>query len=241
MKLKTYLPITLALCMFASAIGQEPTYKIVRSAKVGDKHNYKVSFDLTTNMGGTATNIALTAEAEEKVTDVSPDGIITSQNRQFNTKINFNGQDMDQPDGNDTVKAKLDGTLLESKSDKPEADGPHKFRMHYIETVMMPTADVKIGESWTRHIDADSKNGNRKTDGTYTLLAIEKIGTQDYYKIKISSKETEGDLPATFEGTEWLSTADGSMGKVDANITNMPLPENLPQDIAGKVHIELKS
>ena len=237
MKTRTLLPIALASMLMATAVAKDPTYKIVRLPKVGEKHSYNVNLDLKANIGGQPFSIMVKAETENSITDISKDGIITESSRQYNSKVSLNGTDQDQPESTSTTKSKVDGTLIEHKGDQ---EGPHNFRLHYLQTVLLPEKELKFGDTWSKTLESTA-DGVRKMSLSYTLVGIEKIGDKDYYKISLNNKELEGENASTFEGTEWLSVTDGNMAKMEGSITNIPLPESMPQDVAGKITVTLKS
>lgn len=230
----------IALALLASvlpATAQNPVYTLKRTPTVGSKHQYELTMDLKITQGGQEFAIAVSGKSEQKVEAVDADGSYTENHRQYDTHLVVAGQDQDQPESNSQIRIDKEGNLLDYKS---EMSGPFNFRRHYLTQVFMPSAPVAVGATWTKHIDSSDK-GTRKMDIKYTLLGVEKIGDEDYYKVKIESKELEGENPSGFDGWTLISAKDGHEGHSEGTMTNMPLPESMPQDVSGKLKITLKS
>ena len=88
---------------------------------------------------------------------------------------------------------------------------------------MYPDKPVKIGDTWTSTVTADDKKGTVAGTTTYKVDSLEKIGSHDTVKIKVTYKETAGDSPASTDGFVWIDTKDGSMVKATSTWTNVPM------------------
>lgn len=229
--------MTLAAGLLSLAAFADDVYTIVRTPKAGEKHTYAMSFEAKTMMGGGETTIVVTGLSDSTIDSVAADGTMSETSRSYQTKVSVNGGEQDQPETSSTSKIAADGTLLEHKG---EMDGPYNYRRHYIQWLYLPSGPVKVGSTWEKQIPSNT-NGTRKTEAKFTLEGVETVNGVVSYKIKCSSKEVEGENPASFEGTNWIATSDGNLVKTEGTVTNYPLPEQMPQDISGKITLNLKS
>jgi hypothetical protein len=196
--------------------------------KEGDVLKYKMSGDLQV-MGTDAT---IAADFVYKVTKVDKDGNYTIESSQQNMQINVSGQSMNPPDSTDTTVNKANGEIVDFQT---QNEDPNAWRLAELNGFVYPDKPVNVGDEWTSTVTADSKKGTVAATCTYKVDSLEKIGTHDTAKIKVSYKETEGTDPAASDGFVWLDTKDSSMVKAESNWTNAPSPQG---PVSAKVTIE---
>lgn len=211
----------------AVALAQEAlTLKF--SPKVGDTFKYKLTGSLT--VGGATAD--LSGDIEDKVTKADDSGY-TIESTQKNIKVSVNGSEMPpQPDATDTTVSKPNGEIVDLTADHVDGD---TWRVAELNNFIYPDKPVKVGDEWTSTVVADSKKGTVAATATYKVDSLEKVGSHDTAKIKVSYKETEGATPATSEGYEWVDIKDGSMVKDTSTWTNVPI-SGMP--INGTVTVE---
>lgn len=216
--------------MTAMASAQDAaTFSLKRVVKVGDSINFKLQADLDI-AGGTAT---FTADVNEKVVSVQPNGDYDVESNQSNAKVNFNGQEMDAPQGGpQTTTYNANGEILDIKGE--QADQPGARRVANLGIVKSPDQPVKVGDTWTYKIDADSKTGAVAATAEYKVEDAEKVGDRDTVKVSYTVKETEGSDPASNQGATWFDAKDFSTVKGESTWTNVPIP-GAPGPVSGKV------
>ena len=231
MKSTRIFGLTAFVAMCAMATAQGPvTLKL--TPKVGDTFRYKLTAEMEV-MGTTAT---VTGTVADKVTEVSPEGDYSVESSSTNMTGNFGGQEMPIPDSKSTSKYKASGVLVDIQGEEVAgSSAADAWRRANLSNFVYPTNAIKTGDTWTSSVTADSKTGAVASTTTYTVDSFEKIGSHDTVKIKFTSKETEGDAPATSDGFVWLDTKDGTQVKVQVAWTNVPMMGN---PISGKVSME---
>ncbi len=205
------------------------TFTMKRTVRVGETFKYKLKADL--EFGGM--QAGFTSNITEKVTDVSAEGNYKIESSQADSKVNMNGQEQDVPQqgGNNTIAYNASGEVLAITGDMVESGA---YRMANLGVLKAPDAPVKVGDSWTYKIPANTKTGAVAALAEYSIVALEKIGDRDCLKISGNVKETEGSQPASNVGTVWVDATDFSMVKSDTTWTNAPIP-GAPGPISGKV------
>jgi hypothetical protein len=200
-------------CAMAFAAHDAVTLKFAR--KEGDSAKFKMTADMAV-MGVTAT---LSGNVQDKVTKVSADGY-TIESTQSNVQAVVNGSPMPQPDSTDTSSFKNNGELVDYVS---EHVSPEAWRIAELSGFVLPDKAVSVGDTWTSTVAADDKKGIVAASATYKLEAMEKVGTHDTAKVKVSYKETAGTDPASSEGYCWIDVKDGSTVKTTATWANVPI------------------
>jgi len=220
------------LALAATAV-QDAALVLKRVAKVGDSATYKLN--VNAEFSGTA--LVVTAVTTDKVVKVEDNGNIHVETKQSDMKIKMGEDEMDAPSQEATLYVyKPSGEVIELKGEG--VDGSY-YRMANISVFKYPTEALKVGAKWSHEFKTDSKTGAAAAKADYEVLGFEKVGSWDTVKVKHSFKETEGSDPATSEGTVWINVKDGTMVKVDAKQTKVPIPQMAPMDM--KVLVERTS
>lgn len=206
---------------------------IVRKVKAGDEQKFRVKANI--ELGGN--EIVFSGLQTEKILEVAPDGSYTVESKTTNAKVTFGGQDVDIPADQTPATTSVynpDGTIKEIRGDNAQAES---YRFANLGAIFFTGKEEgKIGTTWTNDKVADTKSGAVGYKSTYKVVGEEKVGNYDTWKIEFSTKESEGDAPASSDGTVWLDKADGSMVKNEAKWSNAPFP-GAPGPVNGTVSI----
>lgn len=206
-------------------VGKDPvTLKF--APKVGDSLKFHLTANMTTQMG----DATVTADLQDKVTK-SDDSGYTIESSQSNGQVSFNGGSQPLPDGTDTTTSKPNGEITDLQSSQ-EQDG--MWRVAELDNFIYPDKPVSVGDSWSYTVAADDKKGIMAATCDYKVDSMEKIGTHDTAKIKVTYKETASD-GASSDGFVWVDTKDGTIVKKQATWTNVPLGQ---MPVSGSVTLE---
>ena len=218
----------IALAAFASI--EDITLK--RKPKVGDVGEYKVSAVFTTDQG----EVTFAQKRVEKVTEVKPEGNFVMKVTSSETKISFGGQELpDQPETSSTEEIGPDGLLRTVTADTPV--DANSYRIGNLHALKTPDADSKIGDEIKFEIPADKTKGTPGVKASYKVIGTEKVKDWDTVKLTFTAEETEGDVKSSVKGTVWLSTADGSVVKVQEEWKDVQ-PTGAPFPVNGKYNVE---
>ncbi|AIE86175.1 hypothetical protein [Fimbriimonas ginsengisoli] len=221
--------IALSTVAFAAVDG----FSVARKAKKDEVHKYSMKADVDYS----GVPVVVNATISEKVTDVAADGAYTLEQMQVDGKVTINGSTSDMPGGPPTSMIyKANGEVSKILGDKAQATGG-AYRMANLGLLVDPGKALAVGDAWTFDVKADKTLGTVAAKADFKLLGEEKIGTHDTLKVKATVKETEGDAPATSDGTMWIDKADGSMIKTEVKWTNAPFPGS-PAPLNATVKIE---
>ena len=209
--------LLVATCAIAVAATMD-AITLKATPKEGDDAKYKMSGHFQV-MGTDAT---LTADVDYKYTKVDKDGNTTVEATTKNMEIEVNGQTISPDPSVATRVSKANGEVTDFKAD---VDDPNGWRMAVLNNFIYPDKPVNVGDTWTWSAVGDSKKGTVAITETYKLDSLEKVGTHDTAKVKVSFKETEGSDPATKEGFAWIDVKDGSLVKSESTWTNLPSPQ----------------
>ena len=212
---KTIFGLGLLVATCAVAIAAVDAITLKYAPKVGDSLKYKMTGQL--QIMGTSADIA--GDFEYKVTKVDTDGSYTIESSQKNMQVSFGGQNMNPPDSKDTTVSKANGEIVDYQTDHQD---PNAWRMAELNSFVYPDKPVSVGDTWQSKVAADTKKGTVAATCDYKVDSLEKVGSHDTAKIKVSYKETEGSDPASSEGFVWLDTKDSAVVKSEANWTNVP-------------------
>ncbi len=205
-----------AALLSALAYAVADTFSLARVAKVGDAATYK----FTAKLDFSGVNIEITGKTDDKVLSVGQDGVIEYESVQ-------SGLVVKTPDGEQEIdeeqKTKMtigSDRVVVKYGDEGDEDAS-SLRLALLGTVLKPGKDVAIGEKWSGTIKHTHKETYPVT-ANYEVVGTERIGAWDTVKIKISTKETEGDEKASAEGHVWIIIADGLSAKEELTIKNAP-------------------
>ncbi|MER3496733.1 MAG: hypothetical protein C4320_08190 [Armatimonadota bacterium] len=204
--------------------------RLVIKPTVGEELKYSIK----ANLEVAGTEAVLNGTQVEKTIDVDKDGGYTLESRLVDGKVEFAGQSMDIPPAPATVTVyKKDGSVKEIRGDSVEAGA---YRSANLTSAFFPDKDLKIGDEWTNEQKANSSSGAVAFKSTFKLVADEKVNGIDSYKITSVTKESEGDTPASAEGTTWLEKSTGRLVKSTQKLNNVPFP-GAPGPINGTITI----
>lgn len=193
------------------------TFSLQRQAKVGDELTYRftASFQLGSD------KIEISGETLDRVTAVSEDGTITYRSTQRGLTVRT--PDAEQKIEEESVTEMVIGAdrVLKSMGSAVEGD-TSSIRLGMLATIRRPDQPVKVGDKWSATIPPLVKDIS-PVQASYEILGTEKIGDWETVKIKLSARETEGDVKASSEGTVWISIADGSSVREQYTIKNAPI------------------
>lgn len=205
-----------AISMTAFAVQDAITLK--RVAKVGDTAKYRLKADVDIQ----GTEATFTELVTEKITKVEGSGNYTVETSHSEGKIVFGGQEMPADPSTQTFTYKSNGELVEIKADNVDAS---HYRTANLTAVIMSDKAVKVGDEWTHEIKKDEKSGAVALKSTYKVEAAEKVGDFETFKVKFSTKESEGgDAAASSDGVAWINKKDGSLVKSEGSFKNVPFP-----------------
>jgi hypothetical protein len=202
---------------------------IKRTYKEGDVAKYRIKAEL--EIAGT--NATFTGLTTEKVLKVNADGTYEVESSQTEAKAVFGGQEMDIPDQGASVTVyKPGGEIVELRGPNVNADG---YRMGNLNNFFEPTAAVKVGDTWTKELKADSKTGATDATAKFKYVADEKVGARDTIKIEVNfaEKAAEG---AKSDYTIWLDKTDFTMVKTTGKWINVPMA-GAPAPLNGTVEL----
>lgn len=228
---KAALLFTVGALATAIAFAAQEAITLARVAKVGDEAEYK--FAATLDFSGI--KIDITGKTYDKVTKVDADGTIEVESTQSDIVVKTPDGEQTIDDKNTTKMTVGSDRVLKKYGDEGDEDASN-IRLTLLGTVKKPEKPIKVGDKWS----ADLKHSNKETfpvKADYEAVALEKIGEWDTIKIKITTKETEGDEPASAEGFVWIVLADGTSAKEDMSIKNAPFAMS-PTPIDMKVVVE---
>ena len=228
MKIQTKVFVGAACLLAVAAFAAQDTFKLEWKPKVGETLKYQIDVKASMDMGGTMGDIAVGMVQTQKVTKIE-DGKVTMEGKTGNMTLVINGEDMSQmmggQDFNSTTVYNLKGELISVTSDQPGAE--NQTRMENAYSMSYPNKDVKVGESWTRTVKADSKGAVDAT-GTFTVEGVDMIGTERTVRIRGDYKETSGTTPMTVKSTMWIREKDGAAVKGTFNMKNVEFQPGMP-------------
>jgi hypothetical protein len=201
--------------MCAVALAALDPVNLQFSPKVGDEFKYKMTGTL--HITGNVAQIS--ADIDYQVTKVQNDRTYTIKSSQTNMQAAMSGQSFNPPDSFNVTTNKANGELIDFVSDGADATA---WRLMELKHFVYPPKPVSVGDTWTSSVTADPVKGTVAATTDYKVDSMEKIGTRDTAKIKVTFKETEGATPASSDGFVWIDIKDGSMVKTITAWTNAP-------------------
>jgi predicted RNA-binding protein with TRAM domain len=214
MKIRTTLILGLtAIAVIGTSALQ--TVNMKWTPKVGATYKFSMKANMVLAGMGEASVTGKISQVVEKV-----DGDqVTVKIQQTDSKVNFGGQEMEQPNSVVTEKRTLNGEVLEAKIE-PEPQ-MSLARMEAAIAFHYPTKPVAIGDSWV-YAAAGKLPGTVPAEATFKYEGDEEMSGTKCYKVSYTYKES-GDNKVTGSGTVWLSIADSEMVKAVQSVKNCPL------------------
>ncbi len=174
--------------------------------------------------------IEVTILTKDTVKEIAADGTVTVENETVEGKAIFGGQEMELPPQSRVTRFKPTGEIAEIKGEDIDAT---YYRVANLQIFLPPAEAVTVGSKWVRKGSANKDTGAVAFTASYEIVGEEKIGEYDTFKIKYKNTETEGNEPATMEGTVWISKTDCSLVKGSAKWMNVVQP-GVPVPINGE-------
>lgn len=196
--------------------------------KVGDTAKYRVK--VVIDIPGSTAEVSLLDS--HKILSVDPSGDYVEESKNTEGKIVFSGKDNPIPEETTKTTYHPDGNVAKIEGTDVTADS---YRTENLQQFFPPAAAVKVGDSWTVQVKADPKLGTVAMKVDYKVESAERIGDHSTFKIKATSKE-EGSTPGMSDGYVWIDTKDGTLVKVEAKVTNLPVP-NSSSPVNGTVSV----
>lgn len=208
--------VLLSLAALAVA-AMDGTYSLARIAKVGDEAKYEFEAELDFN----GEKISISGKNTDKVTKVDEDGSISYESSQKDVVVKA-GDQIIPMDDEATVKIVTGPNRAVKSYDDMGDEDASSLRLAMLGTVLKPPMDVKVGDKWNGAMKS-SLADTYPIESNFEAVAVETIGKWETVKVKVTSKETAGETPATCEGFVWVITADGTSAKEELHIKNAPL------------------
>jgi len=227
------LALSIAFAQEAKPAPTDTTYTLKRSAKAGDKIEYK----LTVKASVQGIDGVLKGTAVDEVKKFE-DAAYTIAEHWTDSKIEVDGQESDGPEMDFSLTYAPTGEL------KTIAGGENldeQYKTWFVlydsmRSLRLPDKAVKVGDTWEAKITPVTANGNIGVDLKYALDSTETVGGIDSLKIKLVAKQTNGGT-ANSEMTLWVSKADASIVKIDGTIFQLTFPD-LPVPVDAKYTLE---
>lgn len=200
----------------------EPTYSVQRTYKAGETDRYKINATHTINNAQTNNTdlaLVLTMLMRESVSSVTPEGSVTVEQAYEEASVDVNGNATDligrlpklimttDKSGHREIKAEGGDANI---SDQMVA--MYK-QMGAVETLVLPTRPVKVGESWNPDVSKMDSESGAKTTLTVKLEAVETLHGVKALKLKSVMDSVGGADPNTRLHVEATVEVDAQTGK----------------------------
>jgi hypothetical protein len=208
----------LVMALSVAALAVQDAVSIKRVAKAGDSAKYRLKADI--DFQGMEANF--TALVLEKITKIETNGNYVVESTYSEGKVVFSGQEMDAPGTTSTYTYKPTGEVVSIVAETVDSN---VYRTAHLTSFVVPDKALKVGDEWATEIKKDEKTGAVAAKGAYKIEAEEKVGDFETFKVKYSTKESEGgDTAAVCEGVAWVNKKDGSLVKTEGVWKNVPFP-----------------
>ncbi|MGE0002304.1 MAG: hypothetical protein AB7F50_03915 [Fimbriimonadaceae bacterium] len=209
----------------------QDTFTLKRVATEGESAKYKLNVD--TSFQGMAVNY--TASILEQVVSFGADGTLVTKSTQSNVVLKVDGSEMDtgSDSESDTTTSDARGriVLIEGAMVDDAA-----YRVANLTSLVWPEGPVSVGSKWSLDREASEKQGTPASKSEFEIVALETVKGVEAVKIRYSTKETAGEMPATATGFQWVAKATGKHLRSEADWKNAPVSGQI---IDAKVVIEL--
>lgn len=230
MKLNSKLSLLVVALPLLMGMVRDDSYDFKALPKPGDKADFKESVSFSIQ----AQDVLVETTLHQTIDAVSDTGNIDMTQTESDTSIKVGGQPAQAPDSKvQKLKFLADGELKEAVVEGTDANW---YRLFNLSVFLHPDKAVKVGESWTKTLEANKTTGAVPISATYTVVAAEKVGPWPALKVKYQIKETGVDSPGTGEGTLWISLADSQVVQEEGSFKNAPFPGSaMPLDATVKL------
>ncbi|MBL8048829.1 MAG: hypothetical protein JNJ45_09110 [Chthonomonas sp.] len=214
---------TLALAsLTAASMAQAEPLSFKRTVTEGATTKYKLQVAL--EIQGNA--IEITANITEKIVKVEKDGSYSVESLESDMELKMGGQSFPTDEGDSkprTTKYSAAGVPLEMLGSDDDTT-PESARLEFLNIIDLPAEAKKLGDKWSSLIKPADKFKAETVKSDYEFVRTEKVGAWDTAVVVATTKEQAGDKPAESKKTMWLDTKDFSLVKIEAKLTNAPLP-----------------
>lgn len=211
------LPITLTMFVLvagASANLADDTYSLRWTPKEGDTATYLMKGDLQLNVG----DATLTSKTVQKVIKVAADGSYSVQFTPQDGAVVYQGQSLPMGRKISINTYKADGEVISVTGEDTNAAS---VRFANLSEFRRPQNPLKIGDTWTYDIKADSKTGVVAVHTSGKLVDAEKYNNLDALKVTLTSEEGNVANPGSIDATYLIDQKDGSLIHYDAKWTSV--------------------
>jgi len=180
-------------------------------------------------------SLELVTENTVRVTAIDPaNGDLTLQVSSVAAAIRVAGEEipldgLEEEDDEATIVVRRNGELRSMTPGTPPADeideetNRESVRLSTVTQLVVPDRLVHVGDVWTHETPAREREGIRAGTMRFEAVAEESLHGLRVFKVRITSRETEGEHPIQVEGHHWVSVTDGKQMKYDFQVRNMPL------------------
>lgn len=222
MNLSRKIAILGALLLVVSASAQD-TFSLRRVPVVGEILNFKMEAKLSLQ----DKPLVIKSNSSEKVLKLGEDKSYTVESAQSELKVTYDGKELPSGDTDSEKPRQVAYSELGMPIEitgSAEDSSTKGYRLENMMSFIAPAKAVKVGDKWTAVYKSNAKTGTLAAAGNYELLGAETVAGTDCLKVKVEYKEVSGDKPATGAATFWLSKKDFTLVKLEAKLTNTPLP-----------------
>jgi hypothetical protein len=212
-----------AIISAPSVQAQDKAVTLARTYKAGDVQRYKV----TVNASVMGMDVIVTSTAKNTIKEIKPNGDIVIEAADEGTKVNFGGQEQEQPAGPPVIETRSKtGKLVELKTD-PAAQAllaPEIQKMSaMVSDIILSEKAVKAGDVWETEFDNPAVKGKKLTVKT-TFVGMDKVEGKDLWKIKQSLTAETGmeSAKVAHDYTTWLDPANGRLVKLEGTVKDIP-------------------
>lgn len=163
------------------------TYTWTLKQKKGDVSRMKEQTRANISAGGMEAAMEIKSVTKREVKNVAENGDVTAEYTAENVVINFNGQEIDnpEPDRKTILWINKAGVVVKQKiENSQQADSPIAKMAVLTMSTPIPDKPVKIGDTWKTEFDNPLVEG-KKVTVTSKLVGKEKIGEVETLAVKM--------------------------------------------------------
>ncbi len=208
----------IALSLFVLAIpvlAGQSGYLIRVNLKKGQVIRHAYTMSTTLPMGNKPAKMDINATLRQTVTNVA-NGKFTLTSKMESAKVKSSMLGAEQAKNIEKQMMQAGTTIVMDSLGKTTVSGGQSAMSGVNTTTSYPKNAVRIGQSWTTSQKMPTQIGNVDMTVTNKLLAVEKVGVNNCYKLAMTMKSS-GQMQMNGSGTMWVRQSDGMQEK--ANIT----------------------
>lgn len=193
---------------------------LANRATKGQVMRYKENATISVESMGMKLSLEMDETRKVTITDVAANGDITQESQTESLVRKFNGReapaDDDEKNEKTIIVYRPDGSLVSYKkeggsSDDEDAKENNKLSVRMFPATQMwfPANAVGVGDKWSHEYKANADTGAEAGKADFEILAAEKSGGVDTFKVKMTYKETSAKEPIETKGTLWVEKTSG--------------------------------